>query len=340
LLISDYMSRQVLNAVFPALKLEWSLTDTRLGALGGIVALMVGLLTFPLSLLADRWDRVKSLALMALVWSLATLACGLAHSYNQMFAARFLVGVGEAAYGSVGIAVVFSVFPKSMRSTLGSAFMAGGTVGSVLGISLGGILAAHFGWRIPFVAMAGFGLVLALAYPKIVHAQRPTTRPKAGASSLLASLRSLFSGATIKATYVGSGLQLLIAGAMPVWLPSYLSRFHHMATDRAAVTTGVLVLCAGVGMVLCGMLSDRLSRHRPQRKAQLAVVYSLASAALLFVAFSLPPDNRQGRTGNRDRRGADEPFNPRLGVRHFDPRQQRFRTSARPAHHRNAGRPV
>ncbi|MGB9108812.1 MAG: MFS transporter, partial [Telluria sp.] len=132
LLISDYMSRQVLNAVFPLLKAEWALSDARLGLLSGIVALMVGLLTFPLSLLADRWGRVRCLALMAALWSLATLGCGLAQNYGEMFVARFLVGVGEAAYGSVGIAVVLSVFPRNMRATLAGAFMAGGMLGSVL----------------------------------------------------------------------------------------------------------------------------------------------------------------------------------------------------------------
>ena len=111
LLLSDYMSRQVLNAVFPLLKVEWHLSDTQLGSLSGIVALMVGVLTFPLSLLADRWGRINSLAVMALLWSLATFACGLAQSYRQMFAARFFVGVGEAAYGSVGIAVILGIFP-------------------------------------------------------------------------------------------------------------------------------------------------------------------------------------------------------------------------------------
>src|SRR4051812_19428664 len=83
LLISDYMSRQVLNAVFPLIKGEWLLSDARLGMLSGVVALMVGLLTFPLSLLADRLGRVRSLALMAIVWSLATLACGLAQNFEQ-----------------------------------------------------------------------------------------------------------------------------------------------------------------------------------------------------------------------------------------------------------------
>ena len=118
LLISDYMARQVLNAVFPLLKAEWALSDGQLGLLSGVVAIMVGLLTFPLSLLADRWGRVSSLTAMAVLWSLATLLCGIAGNYEQMLAGRVLVGVGEAAYGSVGIAVVVSVFPKRLRATL------------------------------------------------------------------------------------------------------------------------------------------------------------------------------------------------------------------------------
>ena len=93
LLLSDYMSRQVLNVVFPHLKSEWALTDTQLGALSGIVSLAVGVLAFPLSLLADRWGRIRSLVLMAGCWSLATLICGVARDYEQMFIARFLVGV-------------------------------------------------------------------------------------------------------------------------------------------------------------------------------------------------------------------------------------------------------
>ena len=123
LLISDYMARQVLSAVFPLLKAEWGLTDGRLGLLSGIVAVTVGVLTCPISLLADRIGRVKSIASMAVLWSLATLLCGLAATYNQMLAARVLVGVGEAAYGSVGIAVILSVFPARLRATLTGAFM-------------------------------------------------------------------------------------------------------------------------------------------------------------------------------------------------------------------------
>src|SRR3954452_19223686 len=118
LLLSDYMSRQVLSAVFPYLKTEWTLTDTQLGSLTSIVALTVGVLAVPLSLLGDRWGRSKAVVLMAVIWSLATIGSAVAANYGQLLAARFLIGVGEAAYGSVGLAVVLAVFAANKRASL------------------------------------------------------------------------------------------------------------------------------------------------------------------------------------------------------------------------------
>ncbi len=293
LLISDYMSRQVLNAVFPLLKGEWALSDSQLGMLSGIVALMVGLLTFPLSLLADRFGRVKSLALMAFLWSLATLGCAMAENYEQMFVARFLVGVGEAAYGSVGIAVVVSVFPRSMRATLSGAFISGGMFGSVLGMATGGLLAEWLGWRWAFAGMAIFGLVLATLYPLIVKEARIAQRHVVDAASIAADkisrpLRTLYSSRSVLSAYIGSGLQLFVGGTVIVWMPSYLNRFYHMPTDKAGAVAAIIVLCSGAGMILCGMLSDRLCRNRPDRKISLAISYCLGSCLLLSMAFALP----------------------------------------------------
>lgn len=294
LLISDYMSRQVLNAVFPLLKQEWLLSDSQLGWLSGIVALMVGLLTFPLSLLADRFGRVKSLTFMAVMWSLATLGCAVADNYQEMFIARFLVGVGEAAYGSVGIAVVVAVFPREMRATLAGSFMAGGMFGSVLGMALGGVLAQHLGWRSAFAGMALFGLVLAVLYPLIVREARiaPKGRTETldkAALKALRPLRTLYSSRSVISAYIGSGLQLFVGGTVIVWFPSYLNRYYAMGTDRAGVVAAIIVLCSGVGIVLCGMLCDRMGRNCPDRKISLAIVYCLGSCVLLSVAFALSP---------------------------------------------------
>lgn len=293
LLISDYMSRQVLNAVFPLLKSEWALSDSQLGLLSGIVALMVGLLTFPLSLLADRFGRIKSLTLMAVLWSLATLGCAVAENYEQMFVARFLVGVGEAAYGSVGIAVVVSVFPREMRATLSGAFISGGMFGSVLGMAAGGVMAQHFGWRWAFAGMALFGLLLAILYPLVVRTAR--IAPQAAAdvarqavSKVSRPLRTLYSSRSVISAYVGSGLQLFVGGTVIVWMPSYLNRFYGMTTDKAGAVAAIIVLCSGAGMILCGMLSDRLCRNRPDRKILLCIGYCLGSCLLLSLAFALP----------------------------------------------------
>ncbi|GAB3115018.1 MFS transporter [Aestuariicella hydrocarbonica] len=292
LLISDYMSRQVLNAVFPLLKAEWQLSDTQLGSLSGIVALMVGLLTVPLSILADRWGRVKSLTLMALLWSFATLLCGLSDNFGQMFAARFFVGIGEAAYGSVGIALVLSVFPPSLRATLASAFMAGGMFGSVLGMALGGVIAAQLGWRWAFVGMALFGLVLAAIYPFVVCAKRVAPQAQA-IRQQRPSLRGLINNRSVLSAYVGSGLQLFVAATLMAWMPSFMNRYYGMGTDQAGLIAGLFVLLMGVGTVLCGMLSDRLCRERAQHKITLAIAYCLLCCLLFSVGFRLQPGMMQ-----------------------------------------------
>jgi MFS family permease len=297
LLISDYMARQVLNAVFPLLKVEWALSDAQLGLLSGVVAVMVGVLTLPLSIVADRWGRVRSLTAMAILWSLATLLCASASGFQQMLAGRALVGLGEAAYGSVGIAVVISVFPARMRATLSAAFMAGGLFGQVLGVALGASIAASAGWRAAFLAIGLFGLSLGLLYPILVREGRIKTmagggRPVSGAT-LAISLRPLFASRSIRLAYVGSGLQLFAAGALPAWLPSYFNRYYGFPVDRAGRLAALFLLICGTGMILCGMLSDRLARNRPERSISLAVAYCLGFAVSLVIALQLPPGAAQ-----------------------------------------------
>ena len=299
LLISDYMARQVLNAVFPLLKAEWALSDGQLGLLSGIVAVMVGLLTFPLSLAADKWGRVRSLTLMAILWSIATLLCAVAQNYQQMLVGRALVGLGEAAYGSVGIAVVISVFPSRMRATLSSAFMAGGLFGQVLGVAVGGQIAASHGWRPAFLVFGLAGLVLGILYPIIVREKRirqlnGTTEPSESDTATekpvfkAASLKKLFASRSVRLAYVGSGLQLFAAGALPAWLPSFLNRYYALPVDKAGRLAAVLLLVCGVGMIVCGIVSDRLALNRPDRKIALSICYCLGTAACLSIAFALP----------------------------------------------------
>lgn len=303
LLLSDYMSRQVLNAVFPLLKAQWLLTDAKLGSLSGIVALAVGVLTFPTSLLADRWGRVRCLVLAATLWSLATIACALSASYGQLFLARLFVGIGEAAYGSVGIAVVLSVFPIALRATLSGAFIAGGAFGSVLGVSLGGAIGQHFGWRWAFGAMGIFGLVLAVVFGLVVTEKRlkggapaadtGADSPSAAGPGYRRTLPQLFSSVSVVSAYIGSGLQLFIPGALISWLPSFFNRYYHLTTAKSGTSAGIFALLIGVGMVGGGIVSDRVSRDAPTRKWAVAIVCSLGSMLALLAGFQLHTGSAQ-----------------------------------------------
>ncbi|MEV4207839.1 MFS transporter [Nocardia salmonicida] len=289
LLLADYMSRQVLSAVFPFLKTEWTLSDSQLASLSSVVALMVGLLTLPLSVLADRWGRVRSLVVMAVVWSIATLVCALADNYPQMLVARFFVGVGEAAYGSVGVALVLSVFAARRHAALSGAFMAGGSFGSVLGVAAGGVIAVHLGWRWSFATMAVFGLVLAIAFRAVVteernaaHATEPTPE-----IAFRAPISTLFTNPAVLCAYVGSGLQMFTAAVLLSWMPSFFNRYYGLAPDRAAGLAAVIVTLVGAGMVVCGVITDRVGRADMARKWTTAIVFCLISLVTLGLGFSL-----------------------------------------------------
>jgi len=238
---------------------------------------------------------------MAVVWSLATIACGLADSYGQMFGARFLVGVGEAAYGSVGLAVVLSIFPAHLRATLAGSFLAGGIFGSVVGMALGGAIGAQLGWRWSFYAMGIFGLVALAAFAAAVTEERVEKardpEDRAAAATRRFSFRSLlpglFSARSVVFAYLGSGLQLFIVGSLVAWLPSVLNRYYAMPLGEASAKAVVFVLLLGVGMIACGGFTDRVARNAPGRKFRIAVSFSLCTALLLGVGFRLEPGTAQ-----------------------------------------------
>ncbi|MDM0106547.1 MFS transporter [Variovorax sp. J22R24] len=296
LMLSDYLSRQVIGAVIPVLKLEWGLLDSQLGMLVSVVALVVGLLTVPISLIADRWGRVKSITVMAFVWCLATIACGLAQSYGQLLVARAFVGVGEAAYGAAGAALLAHVFPARQRAAVLGAFLSASLFGSVLGVVLGGAVAAQSGWRMAFFVVGAPGLVLALIYPFVVRDYKtvefaPQGKGNAATArlSLARMAREVFAARSGNFAYLASGLQMAMPAMLIAWLPTYFIRFYGMDVKKAALMAGVAVLAAGVGMIFGGGMADRLSARHPRRRALVPAVYSVLTAVTLIAGFALPP---------------------------------------------------
>jgi len=164
LMIFDYVDRQVIVSLFPHLKQAWHLTDTQLGALVSVVSVTVAIGGIPVALFADRVSRVKSIVAMATMWSLATISCMFTRNYGQLLAARSVVGLGEAGYGSVGAVLLANHFPSRVRGALMACLFASASLGSVLGVLLGGVIAARWGWQAAFGVVGFPGLAMALLY--------------------------------------------------------------------------------------------------------------------------------------------------------------------------------
>jgi MFS transporter, Spinster family, sphingosine-1-phosphate transporter len=300
LMVVDYVDRQVVVSMFPHLKAQWDLSDSQLGALVSIVSITVALGAVPLSLLADRWSRVKSIFLMALVWSLATIAAAFAGNFAQLMGARSVVGLGEAAYGTVGAALLATLFPVRMRSTILGAFIAAGMFGSVLGVVLGGFIAERWGWQAGFGAVGIPGLVLAFVFLMIVRDYKTVALPAGGAAgskprmTAHAVVTELLRPRTALITCIGAGLNLLVVSTMYAWLPSYFNRFYGLPPDKAGLKTGVVVLVGGLGALLWSVLADRLTARLARARLIVPAIAAVVTTALMLIAFAgFPPGPAQ-----------------------------------------------
>jgi len=255
LMVFDYVDRQVIVSLFPHMKADWGLSDKQLGALVSVVSITVALGALPVALVADRYSRVKSIVVMAAVWSLASISCMFTRGYGQLVVARSLVGLGEAGYGAVGSALIASHFPRRLRGALMAAFFAAASVGSVLGVVLGGVIAAHWGWKAAFGVVGIPGLVLALLYLRVrdYHTVELTPQLDRAVSTSGGVLRHVLRALTQSRT--------------------------------------LLWVCIGggaLGSVVWGGLVDRLGREQPQRKLPLLALLCLASMVVLVGAFAAP----------------------------------------------------
>jgi MFS family permease len=291
LMVFDYVDRQIIVSLFPHLKAEWGLSDKQLGGLVSIISLTVATFAIPISLVADRFSRVKSVVVMALVWSLATISCMFTRNYGALLAARGLVGLGEAGYGSVGAALIASHFPARMRGTLMAAFLAAASFGSVLGVMIGGIIAERWGWHAAFGVVGVPGLILALLYlfvrdyRTVELAPRPEHRRRSTGEAAGFIVHALTRSHTMRWVCVGGALQLIVVSAVWAWLPSFLNRMHGVPAAQAGVKAAIVVLAGAVGCVVWGWVADRAGRTNPAAKLQVTALMCLATMVALAFAF-------------------------------------------------------
>ncbi len=294
LMMCDYIDRQIIVSLFPHLKEEWNLSDKQLGALVSVISIVVALGSIPVAILADRYGRVKSIFAMATIWSIATISCMFTRNYSQLFAARAVVGLGETGYGSVGAALISALFPKRMHATLLGAFFGASSIGAVLGVVLGGVIAEHWGWRAAFGAVGFPGLVMALMfllvpdYKNVIVKIAPTLNSKGPVAHLKSMLKTLSCGSTLWVLCIAGSFQMIVVSTIWAWMPSFLNRYHGLSVADAAKQAAVLVLLGAAGALFWGWVADRLGRRRLSYKLLLLCAITTVDALLFIFGFTAP----------------------------------------------------
>ena len=153
--ILNFLDRQVVNILAEPIKLELGLADWQVGVLTGLAfALFYTFLGLPIARLAERGNRVKIISVAVAIWSLFTMACGLATNFVQLLLARIGVGVGEAGCTPPAHSLISDYAPKEKRASALAFYSLGIPLGSLAGMALGGLIADAYGWRAAFLGSA------------------------------------------------------------------------------------------------------------------------------------------------------------------------------------------
>jgi MFS family permease len=309
------VDRHLINLLVGPIKSDLGISDAQVGLLLGFsFALFYSTFGVPIGRLADTYSRRFIVMAGTAFWSVATVACGLAQGFAQLFAARVAVGAGEASLNPSGYSMIADLFPPERRAKPMGVFIAGHTIGQALTMFGGGLLVQYLvthdvtwtlpggvllkDWQIAFVLAGLPGLFIAL----LALAMREPVRrealagPRGAAAPASLPVREVARFVAARARlYVpligGFAFVLLWHMGNVVWAPTFLIRSFGYTPAQVGLILGVMTLVFNSsGVVLAGSLSEFLAR-RGHRDAHLRGALIGAACAVPFgVGATLMPD--------------------------------------------------
>jgi MFS family permease len=285
----NFIDRQILAILLPAIQAEFGVNDTILGFLAGSAfALFYATLGVPIALLADRWNRRNLIALALAIWSGMTALSGIATNIVQLTLARIGVGVGEAGCSPPAHSIISDLYGPKERSTAMGIFTLGISGGIMIAYLAGGWVAENIGWREAFLIVGLPGLVLAVlvrfTISEPVRGQADGKQDSAARPGIAAVARFLLGRKSFLHLAVGSGLAAFNGYAVLSFFPTFLYRSHAMPVSEIGVWLGLILgIAGGLGFAGGGFVADRLGR-RGQRFALLGV----AAATMFAWLFHFP----------------------------------------------------
>ncbi|HYI96415.1 MAG TPA: MFS transporter [Bryobacteraceae bacterium] len=285
----NYVDRQMVYSMFPALQADLGFSDVRLGLIGSVF-LWVYTLSMPLAgRLADRGRLERMILASLLLWSVSTLGCGWSGSQGSFLGWRAAMGLTEALYFPAALALIASHYSDQARSRALGIHQSAQFAGVVIGGWYGGWSADHVGWRQAFALAGilgiGYSFVLWRALAKL---ERPTPVDTHRAGNVRELLRSRCYVALCLAFAAFCAMQWIFFA----WFPTFLYESYHLSMTDSGWNATVFVQGSTIAGILGGgTLADKLSQRWPAARlyvSALGVLCCAPFAYLTFAADSLP----------------------------------------------------
>lgn len=284
--ILSFVDRQILGLLVDPIRRDLGLSDLQIGLLqGAAFALLYATMGVPFGMSVDRWSRRNLMMGGVIVWSIATGLCGLAGSFAALFAARVLVGVGEATLSPAVHSFLSDAYPPHKLARAMAVYTLGITLGGGMALIIGGwavALIAQSGevslpllgvlqpWQTTFVAVGAPGIliVLLLAFirePARTHGRSATAGVPAGAPAEVPGLGAVLANfwqnrRAFIAIHLSSALFGIYGNGITGWYPTLLIRSHGLTPGEAGLWLGLVYLvCGSLGSLAGGFLSERLA---------------------------------------------------------------------------------
>ncbi len=279
----NYLDRSLLGLAIPQIKKEMHLSDTVMGLVSGLAfVLFYSIMSMPIAWAADRWNRRNIIAIGFAFWSFMTLVTGWVSNIWQLTLARFLMGAGEACGIAPSNSITADRFRAERRPLAYSIFATAASISSILFFPIAGWIGQHYGWRQMFVVAGIAGMALSLIFLFTVREPQRGAADGAKTSRAVAeqekqpfweSVRELLKSRAYLALVAGATLMGLNVFASSVWSPTFLTRVHGLTLVQVAATIGpIRGVCGIAGVLLGGMVIDRMGRRSPHWRMTLPAI--------------------------------------------------------------------
>ena len=279
----NYCDRQAISAMFPVLKSDLGMTDFQLGLTGTIFLWVYGCGCPIAGQLADKFSKRLLVVLSLVVWSLVTVATGLATSVVMLLGLRAAMGISESLYMPAAVALTANAHPPEKRSRAVALLTTAQIAGTVCGSWFGGWMAQQGQWRAAFFVLGGIGLLYAVPYFLFLRTVRETLESDAPKNRERLALSDVIRVPTFQILCVVFPAFLFGLWMIYSWLPNFLfEKFELELADAAFTATVFLQTSTLVGLMCGGILADKLYTRTKAARLYLMTASLMLCAPCLY----------------------------------------------------------